>query len=62
MQKTYEQQRWEYALSDHKRYKIHLKSRVICSIPSLKNYLETQIEKIEQRYPSLKGVTYDWPL
>ena len=59
MQKTYEQKRWEYALSNHKRYKKHLKGSVIHEFPSLKNYFETQIEVIEQQYPSLRGVTYD---
>ena len=59
MKKTYEQKRWEYALSNHKRYKKHLKSSVIHEFPSLKNYFETQIEVIEQQYPSLRGVTYD---
>ena len=59
MKKTYEQKRWEYALSDHKRYKKHLKSSINQNVPSLKNYFETHIEKIEQQYPSLKGVTYD---
>jgi hypothetical protein len=59
MKKTYEQLNWEFAANDHKRYKNHLKSSVTQNVPSLKNYFENRIKEIEQRYPSLKGVTYD---
>ena len=59
MKKTYEQKSWEFAANAHKRYKNHLKSSVIHTVPSLKNYFENQIKEIEQRYPSLKGATYD---
>ena len=58
MKKTYEQESWEFAANSHKRYKEHLKNSVIQNT-SLKAYYEGQIEKIEQKYPSLKGVNYD---
>ena len=59
MRNSYEQKSWEFAAESHKRYKKHLKSAVIYNVPSLKNYYEAQIEAIEQKYPSLKGVNYD---
>ena len=58
MKKTYEQSSWEFAANSHKRYKECLKNSVI-QTTSLKEYFEGRIEKIEQKYPSLKGVKYD---
>lgn len=59
MKNSHEQKSWEFAANSHKRYKNNLKSSVLCNIPSLKEYFETQIKAIEQKYPSLKGVSYD---